>query len=64
MKNATNSTSNEQTCDNNLNTLKIGSPFESCNNSTNVVETPVSLIHSPGNGHQYNEVILLYFYNT
>jgi len=52
LKNATNFTSDEQTCDTNLKIPNLGSP-KSCNNLTNVV----SLIHSPSHDHQYNEVI-------
>lgn len=61
LKNATNSTSNEQTCKNSLKIQNVGSPSESLNNLTNV-ETPVSLIHSPSHEHQNNKVIF-YFKN-
>ncbi|XP_016658667.1 putative uncharacterized protein DDB_G0282133 isoform X2 [Acyrthosiphon pisum] len=53
LKNATNSTSNELTCDTNFKIPNLGSPSESCNNLTNVV----SLVHSPSHDHQNNEII-------
>jgi len=59
LENLNNSIRNEQTSDNNLKTKNIGFS-ESCNNSTSVVEPPVSLINSTSHNHQYNKVILYF----
>ncbi|XP_015366087.1 PREDICTED: transcription termination factor 2-like, partial [Diuraphis noxia] len=56
LKNVTNSIRNEQTSDNNLKIQNIGSS-ESYNNSTSVVEPPVSLIHSTSHDHQNNKIV-------
>ncbi|XP_025197346.1 MATH and LRR domain-containing protein PFE0570w-like [Melanaphis sacchari] len=57
--NATISTNNEQTCDNDSKIKDLGSSIGSCNNLSNVEKTPaVSFIHSPGHNHdQYNKIL-------
>jgi hypothetical protein len=56
--NATNNINNEQTLyDNDSNIQHLSSSSESCNNLSNVVETPVPFIYSPSHDHQYGQVI-------
>jgi len=59
--NASNSINNEQKLfENNSKIQNTCSPSESCNDLSNIMETPVSLIYSPGRDHQYTKVISLY----
>lgn len=58
---ASNSINNEQKLfENNSKIQDSSSASESCNNLSNVMETPVSLIYSPSRDHQYAKVISLY----
>lgn len=57
--NSSNSINNEQKLFENSSKLQNSCSSESCNNLSNVMETPVSLIYSPGRDHQYSKVISL-----
>ncbi|XP_026823254.1 ATP-dependent helicase ULS1-like [Rhopalosiphum maidis] len=56
--NATNNINNEQTLyDNDSKIQDLSSSSESCNNLSNVVETPVPFIYSPSHDHQYGQIL-------
>ncbi|XP_060834139.1 metacaspase-2-like isoform X4 [Rhopalosiphum padi] len=56
--NATNKINNEQTLyDNDSKIQHLSSSSESCNNLSNVVETPVPFIYSPSHDHQYGQIL-------
>lgn len=59
--NASNSINNEQKLFENNSKIQDSRSSESCNNLSNVMEAPVSLIYSPGRDHQYAKVISLYY---